>query len=193
MPIIKTKKQNILEAAASLFNEQGYKATSMRGLADRVGLKQASSLYSHYESKEEMLYAICFNNAHKFLEGLQGVKQEGDNPVVQLQNLIGLHIQIATEDATSIIVFNDEWRHLSPEHLDAFLSLRRDYESGVRGIIQSGIDQGVLQPINASTILYTFLAALRWLHYRPRRIVAEKDPLELQKEMEILLLQGVML
>ncbi|MEO1517649.1 MAG: TetR/AcrR family transcriptional regulator [Bacteroidota bacterium] len=187
----KTKKEYILEAAAGLFHENGYKATSMRGLAERVGLRQASSLYSHYSSKEEMLRDICFNNAHKFLDGLVAICQQGQGPIDQLRALIRLHISIATEDATSIIVFNDEWRHLSSEPLTEFLDLRKEYESKVRHIIQEGIDQGQLRRIDPSTVLYTILAALRWLHYRPRKIVETKDKNVLQEEMEILLLSGL--
>ena len=164
----------------------------MRGLADRVGLRQASSLYSHYTSKEEMLRAICFSNARKFVQGLEAVRDSGKSPIDQLRDLIALHLQIAADDATSIIVFNDEWRHLSESHLNTFLNLRKEYENGVRTIICQGIEQKQLQAVDPSTCLYTILAALRWLHYRPRKVVAErKDPRELQREMETLLLDGL--
>jgi AcrR family transcriptional regulator len=46
----KRKKEAIYEAAAQLFREKGYKAASMRDLAERVDLK-VSSLYSHIGSK----------------------------------------------------------------------------------------------------------------------------------------------
>ena len=54
---VKTKKQLILEAAARLFRDKGYAATSMRDLARAVDLK-ASSLYNHIGSKEEILQNI---------------------------------------------------------------------------------------------------------------------------------------
>ena len=63
----KTKKELVFEAAGKLFMEKGYLAASMRELAERVGLEQASSLYNHLKSKEEVLRKICFDNACKQL------------------------------------------------------------------------------------------------------------------------------
>nr|WP_240423613.1 TetR/AcrR family transcriptional regulator [Microbacterium halotolerans] len=50
-------RQEILEAAASLFAEHGYAATSTRQIADRVGVKQAS-LYYHFKDKEQILLEL---------------------------------------------------------------------------------------------------------------------------------------
>jgi AcrR family transcriptional regulator len=51
---IETTKDKIIFAAIDLFAEKGYDAVSMREIAQRVGI-QKSSLYSHFESKEEIL------------------------------------------------------------------------------------------------------------------------------------------
>jgi len=50
-------RQLILDAAASLFCSQGYGDTSMREIADKVGIKQAS-IYYHFPSKEVILTEI---------------------------------------------------------------------------------------------------------------------------------------
>lgn len=50
-------RARILDVAAALFLERGYEATSLRQLADEVGMK-AGSLYYHFASKEELLTAI---------------------------------------------------------------------------------------------------------------------------------------
>ena len=70
----KTKKEIIQEAAAHLFRDKGYSATSMRDLAEAVNLK-ASSLYNHISSKEEILRNICFDNAHRFISGMEEVEK----------------------------------------------------------------------------------------------------------------------
>lgn len=53
----KTTKQKIFEAAIDLFAQKGFNATSMREIAESVGIKKAS-LYSHYKSKDEILEKI---------------------------------------------------------------------------------------------------------------------------------------
>lgn len=47
----------IIEAAATLFAERGYKATTLRDLADVVGLR-GPSLYNHFGSKEALYAAV---------------------------------------------------------------------------------------------------------------------------------------
>lgn len=183
-----TKKNAIYEAAAQLFRERGYQAASMRELAERVGLK-VSSLYSHIGSKEELLYKICFDNAHLFIEGLDAIEGYGGTAVQQLRAVIGLHVDIAIDNPTSVTVFNDEWRHLSEHNLREFLALRKTYESRLQQIIERGVEMGTLKPVIPNVALYTLLTAVRWLHYwyKPSRAVT---PAQLKQQLGTLLLDG---
>lgn len=53
----KKTKEKIFEAAINLFAQKGFKSTSMREIAETVGIKKAS-MYSHYKSKDEILEKI---------------------------------------------------------------------------------------------------------------------------------------
>lgn len=187
------KKAAIYEAAALLFRERGYRAASMRELAERVQLK-VSSLYSHIGSKEELLQKICFDNAQHFIEGLDKIEHKGGTALEQLQGVIGLHVDSAVSNPTSVTVFNNEWRHLTDgkgqKNLSAFLDLRKTYESRLQKIIQTGIDKGELKATDARVALYTLLTAVRWLHYwyKPSRKVS---PRALKEQLATLLLHGL--
>ncbi len=188
----KTKKQLVFEAAANLFMEKGYLAASMRELAERVGLEQASSLYNHLKSKEEVLRKICLENADKFITGISTIEASSKNPIGQIKALIHLHISIATEDPTSVTVFNDEWRHLSEPFLSDFLNKRKDYENRFKAIIESGIQDGSFKQIDPNVALYTILTSIRWIHYwyKPsRKLSIEK----LESDIFTLLLDGLKL
>ena len=50
-------KEKILQVSIDLFAEKGYKEISVREIAKAVGIK-ASSLYKHYENKEDILESI---------------------------------------------------------------------------------------------------------------------------------------
>lgn len=52
-----TTRLAIEDAAFELFMEQGYHATSMRQIADRVGLA-LGGIYNHFKSKDEIFEAI---------------------------------------------------------------------------------------------------------------------------------------
>ena len=55
--VIDTGRARILDEAAALFLQQGYDATSLRHIADAVGMK-AGSIYYHFASKDELLTEI---------------------------------------------------------------------------------------------------------------------------------------
>ncbi len=50
-------RTRILKVASELFIEQGYDATSLREIADRLGFTKAA-LYYHFKSKEDILVAL---------------------------------------------------------------------------------------------------------------------------------------
>lgn len=55
-----TTRLAIEDAALKLFMEQGYHATSMRQIADRVGLA-LGGIYNHFKSKDEIFEAIIID------------------------------------------------------------------------------------------------------------------------------------
>lgn len=61
-------RDQVLAVAVTLFNEQGYDATSVADLASRLGLTK-SALYHHFDSKEQLL-ALALDEA---LDGLERV------------------------------------------------------------------------------------------------------------------------
>ena len=53
-----TRRDEILHAAKELFLEQGYDSTTIRKIADRVGIS-APALYLYFRDKEALLLALC--------------------------------------------------------------------------------------------------------------------------------------
>ena len=185
----KPKKQLIREAAARLFRDKGYSATSMRDLADAVHLR-ASSLYNHISSKEEILKDICFENAHRFLATMEEVEQMDASATQKVMALLHLHIRTATEDFTSVTAFNDEWRHLSEPDLSAFKALRKNYEGRFQAIIEAGIRAGEFHSVEPASALHTLFSSMHWLYdwYKPGKKITAED---LEEQMCGLLMKGM--
>ena len=125
-----TKKDLIFQAAARLFKEFGYQATSMRQLAKEVGL-EASSLYSHISSKQELLAQICMSEANKYLDHMNKVMKEEVEIISILKAMSYFHIEVAVDDPVSATVFSDEWRYLEEPTLTEFRTIRKEYESRI--------------------------------------------------------------
>ncbi len=92
----KTRKEILYEEAAMLFKEKGYPASSVRELAERVGI-EPSSIYSHVRSKEELLVKICMDTAHYFYEGMNEVRKSIEDPIDQIEALVDLHVDAVRE------------------------------------------------------------------------------------------------
>jgi len=77
----KDTRERILDVALDLFTEQGYDGTSLRQIAEQLGVTKAA-LYYHFESKGDILLALHMR-LHEF--GKETLKKIGDEPVTLAQ------------------------------------------------------------------------------------------------------------
>jgi AcrR family transcriptional regulator len=91
-------RERILDVALDLFTEQGFDGTSLREIAERLGVTKAA-LYYHFESKDDILLALHMR-LHEF--GKDALLKMGDEPVTLTQ-----------------------WRDLLDEIVDSMLAQRQ--------------------------------------------------------------------
>ena len=72
-------KEKILDAALTLFAENGYDGTSVEQIASIVGIK-APSLYKHYKGKEDILNALIDSAETRYEEMFGSEKNIGRVP-----------------------------------------------------------------------------------------------------------------
>ena len=187
--VTQNRRAEIIEIAAKLFKIKGFTATTMRDIAEQVGM-EAASMYNHIKSKDEILQAICFKISNEYISQLNTIENQIKSPVEKIKELIRLHVRIIITDIDSISVANNEWKHLSEDALTAFKDARRDYEQRFAKIIEAGIAAGELQPINVSVALFTILSAVRWveLWYKNDRDIS---PEILEENIISLLMNGL--
>lgn len=82
-------REQILDAAAALFVENGVSATSTRAIAERVGIRQAS-LYYHFAGKDEMLAELLTTSVRPSLDLARDLEQARDRipPATALATLV---------------------------------------------------------------------------------------------------------
>jgi AcrR family transcriptional regulator len=68
-----TPREQILDAAAALFAERGFAATTTRMIAERVGVRQAS-LYYHFAGKDELLIELLTTSVRPSLDAVRGIE-----------------------------------------------------------------------------------------------------------------------
>ena len=185
-----SRKEQVIRKAAELFREKGYAASSMRDLAQKLGI-EAASLYSHIKSKEEILQNLCFDMASEFLKSLNAVESKSTKASEKLTEGIIGHIQVMAKDLIASAVFMNEHRHLSQPYLREFLLLRINYINRFKNIIQQGVEQGEFkEKIDRKLAVMTLFSSLNWmpLWYDPNSAI---DPTELGKQLADMLVNGL--
>jgi len=184
-----SRKDIIVEKAANLFKEKGYKAASMRDLAEVVGV-EAASLYNHIKSKSELLHVICLDVANRFTNMIDEVEAEDIPAKEKIEKLLRFHIREMLNNYEDVIVSDREWKHLSDPYLSNFRHQRRTYRKRFAGIIEEGIKKKEIKKIDAPTAVLIMLHAISGIEsfHRSKQKISGK---ELEENMVTILINGL--
>lgn len=154
-----SKKDVITRKASSLFRKKGFTATSMRDIAEAIGV-EAPSLYNHIESKNEILKDICFRIAKLFTDYLREVELSHGSNLAKIESIIRFHISMMIDEFESVYISDHEWKHLREPFLTDFKNQRRNYRSRLAAILQKGIDNKKINAVDPHVAVLTILSAL---------------------------------
>jgi len=160
-----SQRQRILSAAAALFQQQGYPATTIRMIAASVDLG-ASSLYNHIAGKQELLKEICLLSAERFENGLHDLLRSEASSPGRLKGIIELHVRLAINFPETVTVFNDEWRHLDTDTLPLFLRKRKDYQTAIAELLIEGQKQKSITTFDVEIAVPALLGSMSWIYQR---------------------------
>lgn len=184
-----TKKEIIIGAAAKLFYANGFPATSMRDLAEKVGV-EAASLYNHISSKSEILQEICFAVASSFMSRMEEIASSDQHSINKLESLLRLHIRQMIERHEFVHVSDREWRHLKDPYLSDYQEQRRIYRRRFAAIIEDGIVKGEIKHVDAPTAVLIMLHAISGIEswHRSRKKISGEM---LEDNMVMILIEGM--
>lgn len=79
-----TRREEILHAAKDLFLEQGYDSTTIRRIADRVGIS-APALYLYFRDKEALMLALCDQTFGHLIEAIDEIEKTVVDPLQRVR------------------------------------------------------------------------------------------------------------
>ena len=96
------QRSAIISNAMHLFGKQGFTGTSMRDIANAVGLLPGS-LYAHINGKEGLLFEIVTDGIGRFIEAVQTHASADSDPVERMRKMIVAHVEVVVfvNDANS--------------------------------------------------------------------------------------------
>jgi AcrR family transcriptional regulator len=157
----------IREAAMYLFADRGYEITTMKAIADRVGVRP-SAIYNHVDSKQTLLRDIAqfaiktlINNTHIAIASTDDVSE-------QLVRAVAAHVDMHTKDPALALIANRDFPSLEEPALTEQVVLRQEYVSIFERVIVRGVAQQRFQAltprITAYAILQMGIGVSIWFH-----------------------------
>jgi AcrR family transcriptional regulator len=182
-------RDQIVRAAEKLFNLNGYRATSMRQIADAVGLK-AGSLYSHIGSKEEVLRQILDDVAKEILDSAYAARDLNGTPREQLYSFVRGYLKAVGQRPAIARILLFDWRSMPPARQRAIRGMRDTFEKILDAIIAEGQRTGDFRKLDPKWVRLVLLSALNWAGqwFDPK---GSNTPHEIADELLNVMLQGI--
>jgi AcrR family transcriptional regulator len=163
-------RQEILRAAARLFQQQGYDATSMNDVAAALKLSKGG-LYHHFQSKDEILFHIMSHAMEITEERVVKVARRIEDVEERLRTLIRLHIQVVlSPEDREITVMLHENHPLPPALRRKINGRKKDYLVFVENLVaEVQRKRNSQSPVTPRATAFALAGMINWIYqwYKP--------------------------
>ncbi|HEY9068340.1 MAG TPA: TetR/AcrR family transcriptional regulator [Burkholderiaceae bacterium] len=124
------RRADLVRVAAKLFREKGFDGTTIRDIADAVGMRSGSPFY-HFANKHELLMAVMEEGLRLGLERTHDVlRDDALPPVERFRQLVRVHYGILHDTGSDFIpVMLYDWRSLPAHYRRRIIDLKDRYDT----------------------------------------------------------------
>ena len=162
------KREALLETAAHLFLERGYRSTSLRELASLLKITKPA-LYYYFQNKEQILVE-CYRAGIASIEGLlQEAQLDDGNGLQKVEAYLRVYaMAIVSHDFGRCVAMLDD-SELSSAARREVRTLKRRIDASIRDYIEEGIEDGSIDDCNPKLAAFAAAGAINWIGtwYRP--------------------------
>ncbi len=173
-------RRRILEAARMLFGERGYASTSLRAIADEVGMTPPA-LYWYFASKQAILYALLRSTVYGFLEAVES-EVIGQHQEDRLRQFVRAHV-MATLNQPRIGPYEALYgvrhmlRFLNEEQQIELVAAQRRHLDLLRGTLHDGIASGVFRDLDVTATAFAIMSMCDYVNswWKPEGKIRPED------------------
>jgi len=169
------KRTAILSQAARLFNSKGSRATTLRDIAETLGLTK-TSLYYYVKTKEELIYQCYMATLDHHLGTLDEIELKYSSPVERASAFFLRQFDdwLAAEQGRSPhVAALLEIAALKQPHRDEVEGRYIEMFKRLRGYIREGMASGELRQCEATSATRALLGSADWLFFWLNRVPQE--------------------
>ena len=161
-----SRRDELLELAATMFAERGLRATTVRDIADAGGIL-SGSLYHHFASKEEMVDEVLRDFLDWLFARYQHIVDTEPNPLERLKGLFMASFDAIEHRHAQVVIYQDEAKRLSSQPRFSYVEeLNRRQRQMWVDVLRQGIKQGYFRPDLDVDLVYRFIRDTTWVSVR---------------------------
>jgi AcrR family transcriptional regulator len=193
-------REEIIRAAAVVFMEFGFAATTIDAVADRLGATKGR-IYHYYRSKADLFFDVQLAAMERLMREVEPLARRPGSPAERLRTMALRHTTIMLEDLPiqKVAVQGLEPRLLGAtagrhaRTLRNIIRLRDEYEQIFAEVIDEGVRAGLFVDLPPRLATKPFFGALNWLTvwYKPRRLQTKDELAEIARTLADFALRGV--
>ncbi len=159
------RRQELMMAAAHLFNQRGYDATSMRDIAREAGML-AGSMYYHFSSKDELILATYEEGCRLIMNAVLSAIEGVEDPWDRLSVAASAHMETLFGGNNFSILLCADISRTSPNLRIRLIEIRDSYDALFTNLIEP---LPLKEDIDRGLIRLNLLGSLNWSSswYRP--------------------------
>jgi len=140
------RRAELVRVAARLFREKGFDGTTVRDIADAVGMRSGSPFY-HFRSKQEILLAVMEEGLAAGLEATEAVLVRGLAPREKFRALVRTHLSTLFDEGHDFIpVLLYDWRALESGNRAKIIAVKDRFDA---------VWQTMVRELKAAGLLHT--------------------------------------
>jgi len=157
------RRAEIIDAAASLFDEYGFHRTSTSAIAERTGTAKAT-VYHYFKSKHDLLFAIHEEWIDELIDGFRARQRDIEDPVELLHQVFRDLLALIDARPGHVRVFFECYRELPGELLAAARTKRDLYEGLVEDTLLRGMRDGTVAWQDPRTATFGLFGMCNWAY-----------------------------
>jgi TetR/AcrR family transcriptional regulator, cholesterol catabolism regulator len=167
------RRQQIITAAADVFQSKGFGATSLNDVATALRTDRAS-LYYYVSSKEELFHEVVYAAAAASADRAEEIQRGPGTAREKIRALVMALMESFEEHYPYLFVYIQEDMRQFGSKDDPWAASMQDvnarYEKAAVAIVQQALNDGEIRPVaSARVITYGIVGMVNWSHrwYRP--------------------------
>jgi AcrR family transcriptional regulator len=161
-----TRRDELLELAATMFAERGLRATTVRDIADSAGIL-SGSLYHHFKSKEQMVEEVLRDFLDWLFERYAEIVASESDPLERVKGLFMTSFEAIENRHAQVVIYQDEAKRLSSLPQFEFVETRnREQRRMWVDVLKQGVAEGSFRPDIDVDLVYRFIRDTTWVSVR---------------------------